>query len=111
MELLGALSNQETGLLLVRIAEAVDGLGSLIIAKHDVLLIAPRPFQGQILKAMSEILIEAPEGLRAIDVWRAVERLLDRQVSKSTVKGMLAGNPKFVRVRRGFYQLRDGVRL
>jgi hypothetical protein len=106
MELLGALSNRETGDLLLRVAEALDGLGSLI-AKHDVPRHEPRPFQGQILKAIREALIDAPEGLRTVEVRSAVERLLNRPVSKSTVKSTLAGNPMFIRMRRGVYRLRD----
>ena len=96
VELLGALSNPETGALPIRVGEALDGLGS-IIAKHDVLLVEPRPFQGQILRAIREVLIDAPDGLRTIEVWADVERLLDRPVSKTTVKGVLAGNPAFLR--------------
>jgi hypothetical protein len=34
MELLGSLSNPETGALLLRVAEEFDGLGS-VIADHD----------------------------------------------------------------------------
>jgi hypothetical protein len=107
MELAGALSNPETGVLLVGVAEALDGLGS-VVARHFVVVPEPRPFQGQTVKAIQAVLMDVPDGLRTIEVWAAVERLLDRPVPKSTVKGMLAGNRAFDRVRRGVYRLRHG---
>jgi len=51
--------------------------------------------------AMREVLAEAPE------FWAAVQRVLDRPVSKSTIKSMLAGNPVFIHSRRGLYRLGD----
>lgn len=105
MELLGgSIKAPETGARLQGVGDALKGLGS-IIAKHDVEFPERRPFQGQILNAMREILAEAPAGLRTIEVWAAVARLLRRPVSKSTVKGSLAGNPGFIRLRRGRYRL------
>jgi hypothetical protein len=102
MELLGALSNPETSALLLRVGEAVDGLGSLV-AKSGVVLPERRPAQGEIVWAISDVPIAAPGGLRTSEVWDAVDGLLDRPVQKSTIKGLLAGNPKFIRLRRGLY--------
>jgi hypothetical protein len=56
---------------------------------------------------MRKVLVEAPDGLRTIEIWGAVQRALDRPVSNSTIKSMLAGNSVFIRMHRGLYRLRD----
>jgi hypothetical protein len=45
--------------------------------------------------------------MRTVEVWARVELPLGRPVSKGTVKGTLANNGAFERVRRGVYRLRD----
>jgi hypothetical protein len=56
--------------LLLRVAEESDGPGSAI-TNHDTLNSPSAGHAGQILEAMRKVLVEAPEGLRTVEIWDA----------------------------------------
>ncbi|MGI9098655.1 MAG: hypothetical protein ACR2H2_09245 [Solirubrobacteraceae bacterium] len=105
MELIGALSNPETGALLAGIIDALDTLGSAV-AMHNVVTVPRRSAQGEILRAIKLALADHPLGLPTVEVRRLVEARLGRRLPSSTVKGTLAQNGAFERMQRGCYRLR-----
>jgi hypothetical protein len=105
MELIGALSNPETGALLAGVGDAVDTLGSAV-AKHDVVTAPRRAAKGEIVRAIKLVLADHPLGLRTVEARRLVEAHLGRRLPSSSVKGMLAQNDTFERIQRGRYRLR-----
>lgn len=107
MELIGALSNPETGALLTGISDALDTLGSAVV-KHHVVPTPRRAAHGEIVRTIKLALTEHPQGLRTVEVRRLVEARLGRRLSSSTVKGLLAQNNAFERLQRGRYRLRIG---
>ena len=67
---------------------------------------------GTVSGAVLAVLAHAGEPMRFIEIHASVEALLDIQVSRSSVKQFLSDEarrrkPRFVRVQRGLYQLRD----
>ncbi len=66
--------------------------------------------QGQVLRTIKAVLLEHPDGLHVSEIRRAVEQRLERELSRSTVKGALAEHSGpagvFRRRRRGVYVLR-----
>jgi hypothetical protein len=104
VELIGALSNPETGVLLAGISDALDELGSAV-AMHNVVTPPRRNAQGEILRAIKLALADHPLGLRTVEVRRLVEARLGRQLPSSTVKGTLAQNEAFERIGHGRYRL------
>lgn len=106
-ELIGTLSNPETGALLSGISDALGTLGSAV-AQHDVVTVPPRGAQGEILRTIKLVLAEHPQGLRTVEVRRLVETCLGRRLPSSTVKGLLAQHNAFERLQRGRYRLRIG---
>ena len=107
MELMGALSNPETGALLAGISDALETLGSAVVT-HRVVPASRRAAHGEILRAIKLVLAEYPQGLRTVEVRRLVEARLGRRLSSSTVKGLLAQYNAFERLQRGRYRLRVG---
>lgn len=107
MELAVLLSNR-------RRAEEVRGLVKLVhgLASTAEQAEAPprsstlKPRRGATLAAIKAVLGEHPEGLRAFEIGRLVERRLAFRVPRSTVKATLAGRPEFQRIARGLYRLR-----
>ena len=110
MELIGVLSNPETGVLLAGIDNALKKLGP-VVAMHNVVRAPRRSAQGEILRAIKLALADHPLGLRTIEVRRLVEARLGRRLSSSTVKGLLAQHEAFERVQRGRYRLRTDPAL
>ena len=108
MELIGTLSNPETGVLLARINDALDALGS-VVAMHDVVTTPRRGAQGEILRAIKLVLVGYPQGLQTVEVRRLVETCLGRRLPPSTVKGLLAQHAAFERLQRGRYRLRTAT--
>jgi hypothetical protein len=109
MELAGLLSNPDLGSTLARLGQALathrpDRSDAVMRA-----LPAAAP-QGQILRTITAVLLEHPDGLHVSEIRRAVEERLGRRLSRSTVKGALAEHCVpggiFRRRRRGVYMLR-----
>jgi hypothetical protein len=69
---------------------------------------APRPRQGDVLRAIKLVLADQPCGLRTVEVRRRAELLLGRKLPRSTVKGRVADNRGFQRINRGICRLRSG---
>ena len=105
MELIGALSNPEFIEALDSVNVALSGLDRRP-SRHTVLPAEISQRQGDTLQAMKAILATCPGGLRTVELRARVQAALGRTCPSSTVKGMLAANPAFVRVSRGRYRLR-----
>lgn len=91
--------------MLDRLAEVFVSLEPKL-ASHKIV---PRKLpmaQGQVLRAIRQVLAGHPDGLQAFEVRRLVESELGRKVPSSTVKNDLADNPSFERMGRGRYRLR-----
>jgi hypothetical protein len=110
VELIGALSNPETGALLAGIGAALDTLGSAVV-KHRVVPAPRQAAHGEILRTIKSALAEHPQGLRTVEVRRLIEARLGRRLPSSTVKGLLARSNAFERLERGRYRLRMGPTL
>jgi len=70
------------------------------------------PRIGEIRKAISTVLAETEQPMHVVRVHAAVERLLGREVNPRSVKSGLADgacgpNPRFKRLSRGYYSLRN----
>ncbi len=73
-------------------------------------VLAQHPHAGWVLQAIEQVLAAHGEAMQAKAVHGAVEQLLGRSVSWSSIKGALADHvsgpaPRFVRVARGRYKL------
>jgi hypothetical protein len=105
VELAGLLSNPDLALtlggLLQRLGPKPAGVDPIETADGC------RPPQGQVLRAIKDILAEHPEGLHVSEARRLVEERLGRELSRSTVKGALAEHAGpdgiFRKRRRGVY--------
>ena len=116
LELNGARSNPRLGVELARLSALHEGLLLKIAADPR----EPRPAQrrpARVLATITRVLEEANCPMRAREIHAAAEQLSGEPLLWSSVKGTLAAyvegsDPRFERVRRGYYRIRaHGVRL
>jgi hypothetical protein len=108
MGFVGTYSNAEA---LDRVRRLLPKLEKLATARGP----APSPRamrkreRAPVLSTVSQILAEAEAPMRAVEIYRAVERLRGEPVAWSSVKDCLASNAgpggRFMRIARGRYRL------
>jgi hypothetical protein len=110
MELNGARSNPRAGVELSRLGALHDEL----LRKAQANPREPRPVPAKVspvLDTVTLVLDRAGEPMRAREIHAAAEQLAGGPLRWTSVKGTLAAytegpNPRFERVRRGYYRIR-----
>jgi hypothetical protein len=113
MDLNGALSNpfERSKSLLIRLNE----LHPVLLGRSAETPRQPRsapPTAAPVLEAVTLVLERARVPMRTIEIHDAAQQLLRRPLLRSSVRGILSAHtlgddPRFTRIRRGLYQLRD----
>jgi hypothetical protein len=111
MELNGALSNpfERSKSLLKRLTE----LHPVLLGRASDAPRQPRPAPSKaapLLDAVTAVLERASQPMRTIEIHAAAQQLLGRPLLRSSVRGTLSSHTlrdgqRFIRVRRGLYQL------
>jgi hypothetical protein len=111
LDLIGVLSNHDLQGSLGRLAKKLAAVRTNGEPRRQVVVCRQRPRRpGWVLKAVTQVLVDRGEPMRAKDIHVAVEASLGAPVAWSSVKAALAVNvsgasPRFVRVARGRYVL------
>ena len=113
LELNGARSNPRVGVELVRLGALRDELLRRALVNPR----EPRPTPAKVspvLETVTLVLELAGEPMRVREIHAAAEQLAGESLRWSSVKGTLAAyaggsNPRFERVRRGYYRIRGHV--
>jgi hypothetical protein len=113
MELVEALSNSETQDELGRLAQKLEQIAASEARPRSSARLDLRLRSGLVPKAIMQVLGEAVEPMRMMDIHAEVERVLGRPVSRSAIKNWLAGHTGgeqalFVRISRGRYVAATG---
>ena len=111
LELNGARSNPRAGVELSRVGALHDELLRRVSANPR----KPRPVPAKVspvLETVTRVLERAGEPMRAREIHAAAEQLAGEPLRWNSVKGALAAyaegsNPRFERVRRGYYRIRE----
>lgn len=112
-DLLGALSSAEVRDSLARLAKELAALRASGAAPRVITNPRQRRHRpGWVRDAVRRVLTDRGEPMRVTDIHAAVETLVGETVSLSSVNAVLSGNvsgvsPRFVRIARGRYVLRD----
>jgi hypothetical protein len=114
--LMGAYSHPDIQGRVRQLAEKLDQLAASNAARRPSGRQDRKLRPGLVAKAIQQVLADAHGPMRARDIHAAVEDLLSRSVSTSSVKGWLATNvdgddARLVRLARGRYRLMIEVRV
>lgn len=110
-ELVGVLGDPEVQSRLGRLAEKLDSVRSSGGPRRQVVACRQRSRRpGWVLKAVVQVMADQDAPMRTKEVHAAVEASVGEQVSRSSIKGVLAdhtagSSPRFVRIARGRYVL------
>jgi len=111
MELNGARSNPQAGVELVRLGALHDELLRKALVNPREPRPAPAKTRPSVLEIVTLVLERAEEPMRAREIHAAAELLAGELLRRSSVKAALAAyadgsNPRFERVRRGYYRIK-----